>query len=199
MTEEQKAKIEVFANELVASEFKVDDDGYLRHIRSGCFNGNGLLEPISIDCLEEKIKACAAYGIELCESENKMLRDIIIIASEKGTNIEYCSRIEALQAEIRNLQIIVADYKIGAEQNEIYIRLHEENTKLRSLITEMGKALELTQDHCLCNRNTYGFDYNETHRNLGKPEAGKRWLDPYDICANALELKEKVLKEIDTP
>lgn len=104
MTEEQKAKIEVFANELVASEFKVDDDGYLRHIRSGCFNGNGLLEPISIDCLEEKIKACAAYGIGLCEMEIKRLKDIIVVASEKGTNIDYCSRIVDLQAEIEKLK-----------------------------------------------------------------------------------------------
>lgn len=43
------------------------------------------------------------------------------------------------------------------------------------------KLLEQLRNTCICDRNTYGFDYGETHPKLGKPGPGKRWLTPTDI------------------
>lgn len=42
-------------------------------------------------------------------------------------------------------------------------------------------GLKTVQNHCLCTRNTKGFDYGEKHKKLGKPNAGARWLVPKDI------------------
>lgn len=43
------------------------------------------------------------------------------------------------------------------------------------------KALNKCKEHCLCERNTEGFDYREAHRHLGKPKPGARWLTPWDL------------------
>ena len=51
------------------------------------------------------------------------------------------------------------------------------------------KALKLAGEHCICSRNTYGFDYSEEHIKLGKPKSGVRWLTPLDIIEKALEHK----------
>lgn len=64
---------------------------------------------------------------------------------------------------------------------------------LRDAMDEIEKLNELLQqckDHCACERfNTKGFDYSETHRKLGKPDSGKRWLTPTDIIgAHMIEL-----------
>ena len=37
----------------IKEHFKVSDDGNIFHIRSGCFNGNGLLEPITEDDIKD--------------------------------------------------------------------------------------------------------------------------------------------------
>lgn len=79
---------------------------------------------------------------------------------------------QKLQAENEKFRTRIADFEIGAEQNEMYINQHEIITKLRSLITEMGKALE------------YYFK-------------GDEWDIGYKAKV-ALELKEKTLNEIDT-
>ena len=47
-------------------------------------------------------------------------------------------------------------------------------------------AMSTAQDHCLCTRNTYGFDYSEIHPHLGKPGPGKRWLTPNDVINDGL-------------
>lgn len=47
------------------------------------------------------------------------------------------------------------------------------------------KALKDLVEHvnsfCLCERNTYGFDYSEKHPNIGKPRGGARWKTPRDF------------------
>ncbi|MCB0415785.1 MAG: hypothetical protein KDD50_15715 [Bdellovibrionales bacterium] len=164
----------------------------------------------AVSTLEEAVN----FGISLMQDEVDRLKSEPPKFIKLDENTEEFSKqnaaIEVITMHKKDINLLIEqNQKLQAEierWHNAYNTAHDQAMengllahKLRSLITEMGKALELTQDHCLCNRNTYGFDYNETHRNLGKPEAGKRWLDPYDICANALELKEKVLKEIDTP
>ena len=58
---------------------------------------------------------------------------------------------------------------------------------LISRIEELEKALEHTKKFCLCERNTFGFDYGEVHPLSGKPGAGKRWLTPQVVATKALE------------
>jgi hypothetical protein len=48
-------------------------------------------------------------------------------------------------------------------------------------------ACEHTHKFCLCDRNTKGFDYGESHRYMGKPKVGARWLTPDDVCSAALK------------
>lgn len=55
-----------------------------------------------------------------------------------------------------------------------------------------NEALERQAEHCLCTRNTRGFDYGETHKKLGKPGIGKRWLTPSDIAKDALRNQRPV-------
>jgi hypothetical protein len=64
-------------------------------------------------------------------------------------------------------------------QTEMTINVMKERDRYRA-------ALEHCSEHCLCERNTYGFDYGETHPKLGKPKQGSRWLTPSDIARAAL-------------
>lgn len=48
-------------------------------------------------------------------------------------------------------------------------------------VRRLTNLLKEVQKHCLCSRNTVGFDYGETHPKLGKPRAGSRWLAPVDL------------------
>lgn len=53
--------------------------------------------------------------------------------------------------------------------------------KLTLECAEYRRALEHTNEYCLCERfKTPGFDYGEEHRYRGKAGAGKRWLTPKD-------------------
>ena len=53
------------------------------------------------------------------------------------------------------------------------------------------EALETAQKHCLCTRNTPGFDYHEEHKKLGMPKSGARWWTPSDVVKQAIsEYKE---------
>lgn len=61
----------------------------------------------------------------------------------------------------------------------------EISPKLIAALREADRALETMQKHCVCDRNIIGFDYGETHKNLGKPRAGARWLTPDDIARSA--------------
>lgn len=44
--------------------------------------------------------------------------------------------------EVERLRITIADYQNGAEQNETYIRLHEENQALQSKVTDLEAKVE---------------------------------------------------------
>ncbi len=64
--------------------YKVSDDGQVCHIRSGCFNGNGLLESISIGNLEDIYNLGQANnnnneGVEMniTPPEDKLLVELI--------------------------------------------------------------------------------------------------------------------------
>jgi hypothetical protein len=59
--------------------------------------------------------------------------------------------------------------------------LGAENARLREALNQCGQ-------HCLCTRNTPGFDYGEVHKKLGKPKIGARWLTPNDIIVVATKL-----------
>lgn len=79
---------------------------------------------------------------------------------------------------------IMAGYDTAMKRNR-------ESPSVGSSATKMVEVLKQIQDHCLCTRNTYGFDYGEKHPHLGKPAAGKRWLTPVDIakeCAKRLNV-----------
>ncbi len=55
MTRQERAKtlIDATRTKYIEANFKCDKSGNLCHIRSGCFNGNGLLEPICVNNLED--------------------------------------------------------------------------------------------------------------------------------------------------
>lgn len=57
-------------------------------------------------------------------------------------------------------------------------------------------ALIRCEKHCLCDRNTKGFDYGETHLALGKPGMGKRWLTPGNVASEALKQLAKLRGEV---
>lgn len=66
------------------------------------------------------------------------------------------------------------------KQKSIITALLEENEKLRG-------ALKHTEEFCLCERfKTNGFDYGETHRYMGAPKTGSRWLTPRVVATQAL-------------
>lgn len=50
------------------------------------------------------------------------------------------------------------------------------------------ETLKEAAEHCLCTRNTYGFDYAEIHDKLGKPKVGARWLTPSDLVNKAVQI-----------
>jgi hypothetical protein len=53
--------------------------------------------------------------------------------------------------------------------------------KLETLILNMSR-------HCICERNTYGFDYHETHPKLGRLPAS-RFMTPNDLLDNSIGFK----------
>lgn len=65
---------------------------------------------------------------------------------------------------------------------------------LMSVIEEMRVDLETISKHCICKRNTFGFDYHEDHLYLGKPKSGSRWLTPFDIIKSTLSNVAKKLE-----
>ena len=48
--------IEGYINQYIEDNFRYGDDGVLRKVRRGCFNGNGLLQPLTLDDLREFAK-----------------------------------------------------------------------------------------------------------------------------------------------
>lgn len=58
-------------------------------------------------------------------------------------------------------------------------------TYQRKRIKYLEGLLRQCERHCVCTRNTEGFDYRETHAKLGKPGIGKRWWTVSDIVENA--------------
>jgi hypothetical protein len=97
------------------------------------------------------------------------------------------------------------DYKLYGGYSEIDSGTEQENDRLRPIIDALIEVIEM-QDagletsgrHCLCVRNTWGFDYCESHKILGKPGPGKRWLTPNDVLketrATAHAMLEGILK-----
>lgn len=69
----------------------------------------------------------------------------------------------------------VVDFQVKIES------LENEKTNLLTEIQMLRGVLDEIKDHCVCERDTYGFDYHETHKKLGKPKSGARWLTPIDI------------------
>lgn len=62
-------------------------------------------------------------------------------------------------------------FKVGAEWARK--ELLKESKKLKN-------AIDHINSFCLCERNTYGFDYSEKHPHMGKPKGGARWKTPRD-------------------
>lgn len=58
--------------------------------------------------------------------------------------------------------------------------------ELRAENARLIEALKESAQHCLCERETPGFDYGEVHRKLGKPRMGARWMTPLDLISNRL-------------
>ena len=73
------------------------------------------------------------------------------------------------------------------DMQPVFNEYHYAVPQLISRIEELEKALEHTKKFCLCERNTFGFDYGEVHPLSGKPGAGKRWLTPQVVATKALE------------
>lgn len=65
---------------------------------------------------------------------------------------------------------------------------------LLDVIGELKIDLETISEHCICKRNTFGFDYHEDHLYLGKPKSGSRWLTPFDIIKSTLSSAAKKLE-----
>ena len=61
----------------------------------------------------------------------------------------------------------------------------KEHKEQRERIDYLEKLLLQCERHCICTRNTKGFDYGETHKKLGKPKIGARWWTVTDIVKNA--------------
>jgi hypothetical protein len=55
--------IEEYINQYIEDNFKYGDDGTLRKIRRGCFNGNGLLQPLNLDDLKEFARYVSQYSV----------------------------------------------------------------------------------------------------------------------------------------
>ena len=83
------------------------------------------------------------------------------------------------------------DLKNGEFEDPIpsYSELQTKITTLEARLEGADKVIEQVQNHCLCERNSYGFDYHEKHRKLGPPESGKRWLTPVDMVRTYLKNK----------
>ena len=55
-----------------SKHFKINNDGELKHIRSGCFGGNGLMEPVCRDNLEALYNLGQARNKELEDLQNQL-------------------------------------------------------------------------------------------------------------------------------
>lgn len=55
-------------------------------------------------------------------------------------------------------------------------------TKLENLVSSISES-------CLCERNTYGFDYHENHPRLGKTSG--RWKTPRSLIDDSIGFKWK--------
>lgn len=56
---------------------------------------------------------------------------------------------------------------------------------LEKRVQYLEGLLRQCERHCVCTRNTVGFDYGEIHKKLGKPGVGKRWWTVSDIVKYA--------------
>jgi hypothetical protein len=74
-----------------------------------------------------------------------------------------------------------------AEQEAEGPRLEKRIAYLDACCASYRESLETIQRHCICTRNTGGFDYGETHPILKKPGPGKRWLIAFDIAEAVLK------------
>jgi molecular chaperone GrpE (heat shock protein) len=58
--------------------------------------------------------------------------------------------------------------------------LEAQNKKLGDVVLEMVSVVDYLNKACLCDRKTHGFEYGQTHKNMGRPPVGSRWITPKD-------------------
>ncbi len=81
MTDRFERELETF----LCENFECDNDGFVRHIRSGQFNGNGLLEPVTFTNIEKAITFGRQFGQrEMLESA--AVKDLFIIVTILNSN-----------------------------------------------------------------------------------------------------------------
>jgi hypothetical protein len=124
--------------------------------------------------------------------------DATLIGFQVGV-MQFEPVIKSLQAENERLKNELWVEKDANKKSEIHHKVIRQ--KLKAEITRLGEAAEELRDalqeidrHCLCRRNTNGFDYGETHRKLGAPRAGSRWLTPGDMVELSLARYDEIMK-----
>jgi hypothetical protein len=86
---------------------------------------------------------------------------------------------------LRHLALEYAKEKVGLPDE--YTQAYHEiaDAVMYGLRLGMQEAVK----HCLCTRDTFGFDYREPHAKLGPPRLGSRWLTPTDLFEALEKLK----------
>jgi septal ring factor EnvC (AmiA/AmiB activator) len=117
------------------------------------------------------------YDCKDCQSSERQIKNLK-------------TKITELEQENKNLHSLWNGSMAEVEKLKSNVTaLEKQKHTLEARVEKAEQVIEQVQNHCLCERSSYGFDYHEKHRKLGPPESGKRWLTPVDMARTYLQNK----------